>query len=222
MRFTKSSCIVLIILFLLLVGSCCHPSTVKEYDGCAAESNLFLHRSYFYFEVGSFWIYENEMTQELDTVFVFDVSEGIDDDGFDWFNMNVSSTLTGHINGYNYNEFFSHESNVNSDCWNRLVSRSSALPGDFIGASRMFMTPGLVGNRVFHGGNGSTEILSVQEEFQIGSEFFPDVIAYYTDVDASENYVSTKYHFAKNIGLIRKEIIDLDEVWELIEYEIVE
>jgi len=63
------------------------------------------------------------------------------------------------------------------------------------------------------------------ENYSIGSQNFNDVLVFQIAGDGSWDSYPTKYYWAKNVGLVKREKCDIDKItlldgWELIEYEI--
>ena len=69
---------------------------------------------------------------------------------------------------------------------------------------------------------GGINTLQILDSCQIGALQFDETAVFKADESPSENYTTTYYYIAKNIGIVRKEIPSQSEVWNLVNYHIVQ
>jgi hypothetical protein len=80
------------------------------------------------------------------------------------------------------------------------------------------------------GDGGIVEVIDTLSQLRIGSSIFYDVVLERnTNSVLDQNpstftneYYQVKYYYARSYGIIRKEILETGEVWNLIEYEIIQ
>lgn len=138
--------ITLLILISITV-SCkkCKDPVEPEPNVCEVNGEIFdsekgiqQMKDYMYFEVGTWWVYEEEITGVLDTITVYFSIDDIDNNGFHWFQCYTYSSQTTYNYKYEYHESFTGGCAVNSSCRCQKVQRSKTQPGDFVGANRDF------------------------------------------------------------------------------------
>jgi hypothetical protein len=221
----KSQHIITLLLCTLILLGCKkdEPSSCQETgnENCEDIQNV---KHFFYFKVGSYWVYEEETSGDLDTVYVTEASENPTNYDFD---VRVYSTYQDYFYHF-WPEYFPGNNGCpdNGSICKRCLSvkRSKYKPGDFVGEAKCFFFVPKVG-----GGDGNwnpffpNNYVSVQ---QIDSSYMLGTINAGRTVKMNElNTVmeglqETNHFFSENIGLVRKELLDSNEVWNLIDYYI--
>ncbi|MFT6502332.1 MAG: hypothetical protein ACJASQ_002458 [Crocinitomicaceae bacterium] len=219
----KSKYILLVFCALLLLG--CKkdepiPCQETGNKNCEDIQNV---KNFFYFKVGSYWVYEEETSGDLDTIYVTEASENPSNYDFD---VRVYSTYEGYF--YHYWPEYSPVPGTNEYgivCKTCLfIKRSKYKPGDYVGeATSCFFVP-IVGTEetnwtVLYPSN-KVRITSIDSVFDIGGIEFDRTITVHEEHSHMNNYSPTNHYLSENVGLTRKELIDSNQVWNLIDYYI--
>jgi hypothetical protein len=216
----------LLIVTILLVFSCkkeagtafceLHP------DECVDIREV---KDYFYFKMGSWWVYEEEHTGKRDSVYVTqtwtDTSSVLFEtwlhssyDGYDYTFWTTG--VNGSLVTNNMTKKTSRATNVN---------RAKTVSGDYVGEDPCFLfypTPGAW--TYTYGGptitNNVLKIEAVHANYTNYSIAFEEVVHLSEQHTAIEEKQPTHHFYAPHIGLIRKELIDSNQVWNLVSYHI--
>lgn len=183
-------------------------------------------KDYMYFKVGTWWVYEEETTGERDTIEVYYNNDDIDNNNHHWFQCYTHSYYDDYNYKYEYHESFTGGCALNSSCRCQKVQRSKTQPGDFVGAHRDFFFPTLIGDFQYIASGTTDNPISVISEISLnlslGNLDFTNVVEYDVGWCFSEGAQPVVFSLAENTGIIRKQLIDDGETWNLIEFNIVQ
>ena len=169
-------------------------------------------------------MYEEENSGMRDSVYVTSAAENPSNYDFD---VEVYSTHQNYYYRYWPIKVNSSQCPSNGKICGRCiqVKRSKYKPGDFVNESTCFLFIPLVGdgqyvfntelenNRIFVDG------ISDSSEFVSGMVF--DRTVKIRELNTyMEGAQSTNHYFSENVGLIKKELLDSNQVWNLINYHI--
>jgi hypothetical protein len=181
-------------------------------------------KNFFYFKVGSYWVYEEETSGDLDTVYVTEASENPSNYDFD---VRVYST---------YQDYYYHfwpdnvsglnGCNTNGDIckWCVTVKRAKYKPGDFIGEAKCFFFIPKVGdadgnfNPFFP--NNLVSVQQIDSNYVLGTINAGRTFKMNELNTVMEGLQETNHYFSEDVGLIRKELLDSNKVWNLVDYYI--
>jgi len=214
----------LAIALLTLSLSCC-----KRDDDAPSEPITLLApqevKDYVLFQPGTYWVYENSITQELDSVYVYETLNEITRFEGDGQIVDFEQII---VNTFSEFEQYNHKYKLDAPVlealqfYNPRIKRVKTKPGDYVGETIVLFHPYNVGDKRYPlGTNGYVELIDFKLSFELGGNIYQEVLIYKNVEDASEGYKNVNYYFAKHIGLIKREIIDNTESWELIRYNIV-
>lgn len=222
----KSKYIVIFILSLLTVSSCKKDKTpacgaTTGASNCEDIQNI---KHFFYFKVGSWWVYEEETSGDLDTVYVTEAAHNPLNYDFD---VRVYSTYQDYYYHF-WPEYASGAPACNDDgpiCQTCLtIKRSKYKPGNFIDEAKcMFFIPeeGQTStNWTALYNNNKVSIQEVADSFSYSSFNYNRTITVHEEHTRMEDYQESLHFFSEDVGLIRKELIDSSKVWNLIDYYI--
>jgi len=225
----------LLLLLLSITISCnkCKKDPPPEPKVCEINGEIFdsekgiqQMKDYMYFEVGTWWVYEEETTGDLDTITVYYNHEDIDENNYHWFQCYTYSSYTTYNFKYEYHESFTGGCAVNSACRCQKVQRSKTQPGDFVGAHRDFFFPTILGDNQPIGGSDLniyySVITSIVSNYVVGNLEFTNVVEYDVGWCFSEGGQPANFWLAEHIGIVKKELVDDGEVWNLVDYHIVQ
>lgn len=208
-------------------ASCHHDKPVQQQSYCEQNPSLCepitAAKDYFLFNMGSWWVYEEATTHDRDSVYVT-ISD--DDSTSPNFDCRVYSAREDYF--YHYFPVISSGSGCtdNGVSSNKCIyiKRTKTRPGDFVGEFTCFFIQYYkdaytsVGN-IYYTNNRIT-VKDVLDTFELGTLTFGRTIKVFEDHTSTEHNSPTNHYFSKNVGLVRKEILDSNEVWNLVDYYI--
>jgi hypothetical protein len=209
----------LLCLFLLLLLVCCKhepPPKVCQYDSSVEEM-----KKWYYFKTGTWWVYQEQNTGVLDTITVYYDWDGLSQSGYDGFEWNGNSSLDGFNYYYTFNSSFSIYCLNQRECTCHKVDRAKGQAGNFVGAGQIFLYPIIKGNYT-GSGSGVSFVKDVFSSLEIQDTMFNDVALWEVQDDLSEDGEHTRYWIGKNMGIVRAEKINAGEMWDLVNYSIIQ
>lgn len=211
------------LLFFLVLALGCkkkeEPCTTCG-ENCEDIQNV---KHFFYFKVGSWWVYEEENSGLRDSVYMTSAAENPNNYDFD---VEVYSTHQDYTYRY-WPEYFPtngcpEHGTICRKCVN--VNRSKYKPGDFVGEASCFIFVPLEGwnegnpNVFFE--NNRIHVDSVEDSLSTKGFTFGRTVVIFEDNTLMEGRQPTYHTFSENIGLIKKELVDSNQVWNLVNYYI--
>jgi hypothetical protein len=192
-------------------------------------------KAYVEFKPGTYWVYKDSISGQLDSVYVtyhntgFDTTTGhifYDWGVFEWLITEYKSSRTGYF-------YYTYVHTVHSGWYpdqypfRHELFVEKTKPGDYVGESKILEYPILVGNSMPAASNYPlpNDYLTT---IQFYNAFYQDTSIFNAVVEVENNHYKpeglslTKHFHAKDIGVVRKEVIDSNLVWKLIRYSIVQ
>ena len=182
-------------------------------------------KDHYYFKTGSWWVYQEVNSHQLDTQWVSE--DWVNDCNFD---LTIKSSLDDyrrhrwtHLRALSKNCGMSPRGNIAS------IERSKGKGGDFIGTSYMGIFYPIVGDSTLNFGGGGypsesyfsrLRVKNVYTNYNILNAQYTNVIEISDDYNMVEHSQPTTHFYAEHVGLIRKELIDSNQVWLLIDYNV--
>jgi hypothetical protein len=216
--------IILFVLSLALALSlvkCKHEPPPEVPKVCQYDSSVEEMKKWYYFKTGTWWVYQEQTTGDLDTITVYYDWEGTNGDGTVGFETWGNSSYDGFNYKYNFNSSFSIHCLAAEECTCHKVKRAKTMPGNFVGEAQIFLYPLIEGNYTASNG-GWCKLDTLHTTYELYSTIYLNVAEWNIPVDASENYVQTRYWIAENIGIVRRKNSFLNSDWILIEYNIIQ
>jgi len=213
----KMKKIFIVIVTLSLVFSC-KKDPEQNLDYCELHPDECIDirtvKDWFYFDYGSWWVYEEENSGMRDSVYVI---ETWSDTGSHKFLTRVHSTYDGYDYPYFTQTALETYKNHQVKKENRSTSvyRAKTKPGDFVAESICFLFYPEVGLWTYNYGgpesgyNNKLEIINYYDSYILDSNNFSDVVRINEEHNVVEESQSTKHHYAYGIGLIKKELLEL-------------
>jgi hypothetical protein len=197
--------------------------------GCCEEQNLSSMLEYYYYKVGSYWIYEEQNSGDKDTVIVTYSDSGISAANNSYWSFYASSTYYGAEYRYEFNDSFSTYCIARPNCQCRQVKRSKLIPLEYSSEERIFIFPLIQGN-LTHTNSGTSQITSYLDSITINNTIYENVFVNHVDVCATEdiNYqnwddgVEVEFYFCKHFFIIRKDLPSYNQSWKLVECNILQ
>ncbi|MCC6702183.1 MAG: hypothetical protein IT221_11710 [Fluviicola sp.] len=207
--------------FFALSSSC---KKKKKYctEGGTCRSVL-LAKDFFLFKEGSWWVYEEETSHQRDSQYVYQYTNT---SGYD-FDMRVHSTLED----YDYHYWPTYASGAKKCSESEPVSgkcifikKSKGKIGDYIGEGECFFINFKIDDysTVFFVDYPYNKIWikGIYSNYNLNGNDVYNTIKIYEDYSLLEGKQPTNHFYTKNIGLIRKELLDSNQVWNLVNYHI--
>ncbi len=187
-------------------------------------------KEFFLFKPGSWWVYEEENSHVRDSMYVYSYANGSDYT----FDIVIKSALDQfeydywpEYNGQPNDHMCSKTANISKKCMN--IKRSKGItgsPGVTIGEGRcMFFQYNLYDSVPSYNNNylgNFVHIKDILSGYQLGSYSFGETVKVYDPHDAQDKDHPTYHYYTRGIGLVRKELIDTAEIWNLVNYHIEE
>jgi hypothetical protein len=216
------------IMILLGMGVSCKdkkPSGSSCTDPNFCQSVL-AAKDFFVFKIGSWWVYEEETSHERDSMYVTQSVNSTSDYHFD---VRIKSALTDYEyrywpEYYGTNNGCSPTGPVTKRCL--LVRREKGKFQDNLGESFVFFVRYFEGDFIYSGANplvcpnNTVSIGKIYDNYTVSAETFGRTVRIDELCDYAEGRQPTKFYYSKNIGIIRKELIDSNQVWNLVNYHI--
>jgi hypothetical protein len=220
--------------YLLFISICltgCQKCKKKQPEpdaGFNSPVNTDLY-AYAYFKPGTYWVYQDSITNILDSVYVTYANNGTYTNGdaevaqgyyrgtFNWFKCEMISSY----DHYKYQNWMDQSYEVNNNI-PRVFREKHMMPGsgsNFGKTIHLATIP--VGNQ-----------LTVYPDYVYYKSFYPSFLAndnlfynvqkWLNAHSIVDNEQNTNYYIAKNTGIIRREQLDSNRTWNLIRYNIIQ
>jgi hypothetical protein len=147
--------------------------------------------------------------------------------GYD-FDMRVHSTLAD----YDYHYWPTYAQGAIEECSESepvsnkciYINRNKAKIGDYIGEGICFFVNYKLNDGVYvtniNNLNNRITLINQLDSYSYGSFNFDNIQVIHENSSIIESNQETKHFFVQNVGLIRKELIDSNQVWNLVNYHI--
>jgi hypothetical protein len=208
---------------LLGMGVSCKDKNKKTYceenpGGC---QSVLAAKDFFLFKEGSWWVYEEETSHLRDSLYV---TQSSNSNGYD-FSCQIKSNLTQYK--YDYWPVYaggncSQTSPIQQKCV--FIKRSKGKPGDFVGEGYCFFvnyrTGDYLGSYNTSFENNTIKVTAQTDIYMLGELNFQKTIVIHELNTFVEGQQPTNHYYSKNVGLIRKELLDSNQVWNLVSYHV--
>ncbi|MES2556447.1 MAG: hypothetical protein V4604_09875 [Bacteroidota bacterium] len=211
---------------VLLISVSCKDKDPKPGGPCTTCQSVTEAKDYFYFKMGSFWVYEEETTHERDSMYVTASANDIDSYNFD---VSIKSALTDYE--YHYWPVYNQVSNscsptapVAKRCL--YVMRGKGKFQDNLGESSVFFIRYRIGEQMNTGSdmtycpNNKITLGAILDSLVLPDYTFQKTIRIDEDCSFQEGKQPTRFYYTQGVGIVRKELIDSNQVWNLVDYYI--
>jgi hypothetical protein len=223
--------IVLMLLICVVCSRCKHLPPAPPCE-CGEVNTIDELKQWAHFKTGTYWIYEEETTHALDTFTVLNSHDFVTPDGYPQFDYEMYRTGDDYYYRFGFNESGSALDCNNDCCECRRLWCSKYRPGHADGQEPLLTFPTYVGSYAYIVNVDvidKVEVVDYKGTYCLSEQCFDDVVVERNgesvlDQEAAANgdYYQAKYFFAKHYGIIRKEITETNEVWNLIDYQIIQ
>jgi hypothetical protein len=226
-RRQRYSLLVFSAISLLGMSASCHHDKPVQQSYCEKNPGMcetvMEAKDYFAFKQGSWWVYEEETSHERDSMYVDQATNDPDDPGFDCYVISTRSGYTYHYYPqYTSTSGCSYTGISTKRCV--YIRRSKGVIGDYIGQDICFFIQNRKGDQApmtnINYQNDKLTIEDIVISYTLNSFIFNKTIKVHEDHTYIEHNSPTNHFFSKGVGLVRKELIDSNQVWNLVDYYI--
>jgi len=178
-------------------------------------------KDHYYFKTGSWWMYQEVTSHQLDSQWV---SKGwVNDCKFD---LTIKTSLDDYDNNYWIKLLTNGQGcgEVNKGIKAAFIKQNITMPGNYIGELNISSFPYNEGdstyNYVYNQPNNSACLIKIHDSIELLNKTYFNVLEYNLNYDPIQNKQKTKYFYAEGVGLIKKELIDSNQTWLLINYNV--
>jgi hypothetical protein len=197
----KSKLLPLLIILISIAGGCTNKDKVQNDE---ISDNL---RQWYLFQKGSFWIYRNETTQQIDCTYIDKDPEVTQR----W----VGTTLVDDIS-INFNSTFLGDLGINPYCVS-IYYKHDFYPVFY---------PSVGEGKEMTGISTNFEYIKLYDSLNINNHIYTDVrdTRFSVRLEFSVDSVSSRYFYARYIGLIKytNSKSGIDTTWSLLRWNIVQ
>ncbi len=189
-------------------------------------------KDYAIFKPGTFWVYQDSATGVLDSVWVYQYSQTTDTvqkpaNTYNICPVYLYRTFSSKYHSNNYVEFNTGFEILNGS---NMILESVIDSASYIGDYVKLHSPLVEGKTMSYITDDDCTFMKKYSSYTFNSIVYNNVLKYHHSRDMSSYYFinyqhhenKTQVYYAPNIGIIRKEIIDSNKVWNLIRYNIVQ
>jgi hypothetical protein len=224
--------IILFVLSLALALSlvkCKHEPPPEVPKVCQYDSSVEEMKKWYYFKTGTWWVYQEQTTGDLDTITVYYDWEGTNSSGTVGFEWTATSSWDGYDQYYIFNDSYSIHCITAETCTCHKVKRARGLPGNFVGEAQIFLYPLIEENYTnligFPNGQitgGTSTITDTNLNYVFENEIIQNVVRWEVTTDQSIGGWPSVYLIAKDIGIVQRTHPHTNELWELINYQVIQ
>jgi len=214
--------------FIVLLFTQCHKDPYSycdiHPDDCIEMHHI---KDHYYFKTGSWWVYEEINTHQRDSQWVADDWLSSNDKEFQIIKKTTLDDYDRIIWTYLLTQAISDSIIPKKKL--AYIKRSKTKPGGFIGTSYIGIFYPVVGdslNNFGGGGFGSTTFYSqlrikdILPTYSQINQTFNNVVVISDQYNIAENSQPTIHWYAEGVGLIKKELIDSNQIWILTKYHV--
>lgn len=199
------------------------PATPTPCISCQSVTEA---KDFFAFKVGTYWIYQEENSLELDTLTV--TESQIDATGYN-FDVRIYSTREDCYYHYwptylDNKEGCSQSEPVSKKCL--FVNKSKYQLSNYVYQYKCIFLQYKKGDVDYEAGlpnvceNSTITVVDILNNFSNGIETFGKTVKIGESCSLSENNQAVEYHYSHGIGITRKYLQSDNKTWNLINYKI--
>lgn len=188
---------------------------------CCAENPRQEFINWYFYDVGSYHIYENQLTGQVDTVLVTDFQAGYNHNGYYGFFSWAEVINRNEFVSIGFEEPFQVFSRTNPNYSNYLAFyHHGEIAGSGSENSLALIFPLYVGNKRLPFLDSEMEVIAIYPRINFGGNEYQNVAEIDVLNDPTEHRHHTRYFVAKHIGIVRRMDLDTGDDWHLTEYAV--
>jgi hypothetical protein len=216
-----------LLVLLGITAACKDKPKPNEPAPCTSCETRMETKKYFLFDVGSWWVYKEETTHEKDSIYVINAANDPSSADFDvryfslyqncYYHFFPLITVSSQLSGCSDNVLSYYKKCI-------YVKNSKYFPGDYVGEencffSQYYKTASTPAPNI-HFSDNKIIFEEVYDTYSLPSLSFGKTLKVHVEHSQLEHDSPVNYYYVKGVGLIRKEIIDSNQVWNLVDYHV--
>jgi hypothetical protein len=214
------------LIFLFLFFYSCkkdEPTNIKNWGTVYAPQDI---KDLSYFKPGTFWIYKDSLSGQIDSVYVLAVDEGTQvvtadmkrgyTGNFEYYSIQMKSSL----DTFNYFNYFHGFYIIYGNYYPVFRYKSTSTAG--IGKTIMLTRSFQAGAAFTNDNTGQTICKGYFPSEICGDSAYLNVLKMKDTKNITENNDSTYYSHVANKGIVKKQLLGQNKNWVLIRYNIVQ
>jgi hypothetical protein len=181
-------------------------------------------KDYMMFQPGTYWVYIDSVSGRVDSLYVTETKHEFDTlvigsypkRVYEIFVVKSHSSMDGYDYTFEVNTTYSANDNDVFDLFEEKFK-----PGDYAGQTLWFIYKPYVG-QIFYEGNATKMVKNIYPIFKLNNSVYYNVIEVYHDISAIDVSNHVTNYFASKFGIIRKELLDSNQVWNLARSNIIQ
>ena len=182
--------------------------------------------AYSYFKTGTYWIYKDSTSGVEDSVYVYSDTSYLyhrtgtvqEDGDYMYYECHANSAYD------TYNYYYKIDMGFYILSTGEVGTvRVRTKPGDYVGQTYL-MSNRFIADDVITWwlGDGATYYKAYYDSINLSGITYHAAAKFYDTSNSAEYSSPTFFYIAKNVGIIRKEKLDSNKVWNLIRYNIIQ
>jgi hypothetical protein len=185
-------------------------------------------KDFAYFRPGTYWIYEDSASHKLDSVYVLSASYGTNEVteqqnlGYTGSFGYYKEQFAGSLQPSSENEWVDMSTSMHAP--GAVLFHDKTIAGKYAGQNFLMTDVFTDGYTTYSNTepNGSLTFVQGFDTLRVLGSIFHKVALMYDRKNILEGNNRTNVYVAKNMGVIRKELLDSNKVWNLKRYNIVQ
>lgn len=181
-------------------------------------------KDYVFFQPGTYWVYIDSISGRVDSVAVYETTHGFDTltigknpkRAYEIFVVKAHSFMDGWDYYFEVNTTYSANDNTLFDIFEEKLK-----PTDYAGRTILFLYKPIIGKDLPYI-NSHLKVEDIYSNYYYNNQQYHDVIKIWHDLSIVEVSNHVTNFIAKNVGLIRKEYADSNQVWILARSNIIQ
>ncbi|MBC7861932.1 MAG: hypothetical protein IAF38_03100 [Bacteroidia bacterium] len=198
-------------------------SNVKNWGTVYAPQDI---KDLSYFKPGTYWIYKDSLSGQIDSVYVTDIAEGMEEvtadmnkgytGNFEHFTIMMKSSL----DTFNYFNYFHGYYIIYGNYYPVFRYKSSAAAG--IGKTILLTRSFQAGATFTNDNTGQTICKGFFPSVICGDSTYQNVLKMKDTKNITENNDSTYYYHVASKGIVKKQLLGQNKNWVLVRYNIIQ
>lgn len=211
---------------LILLVLCCFAGCRKDPEPETKGPLLIPQevKDYSQFKPGTYWVYTDSVSGRIDSINVVYLKTGFDTlsiydspkRAYEWFETGTHSEM----DGYDY-YFYCSMSYSYFDNSKAVLFVSKSKPGHYAGKTELYIYKPYKG-QIIYDGNATKIINDVYNVLILNGIAYKNVIDFTQDKSAIDVSPNIRKFIGSNYGVIRKEYLDSNQVWNLARSNIIQ
>ncbi len=197
----------------------CRHEPDPDSGACGEATSIDEMKEWIFFKTGTYWIYQEETTGELDTMTVVSDGEGIHEGtNYRWFSYDVISSRDGWKYYWWFSESYTTNCSLSENCYCHKIYCDKSRPGDSFGEDVMLVFPlyqGNYNNKLGGGEGGIIQISHYPLLATILDTITVSACSFLVENSVNDQWLDVNLVIAKNYGTIQKSIISNSQNWIL-------